>query len=139
MARDEQAFYHNANHERQLRYVQGVRSGGFLFMSGVTSIDSDGRVVHPGDMSAQTRYIYRRIQDMLSSQGLPFSSLIKEVVYTTDMEAWRAAQHVRHEIFAGMVPPAGSVVEVTRLFDPGVLVEIEVIAECTPAGVSREH
>jgi 3-hydroxyisobutyrate dehydrogenase len=139
MARDEQAFYHNAEHERQLCYVQGVRSGGFLFMSGVTSIDSHGRIVHPGDMSAQTRYIYRRIQDLLCSQGLPFSSLIKEVVYTTDMEAWRAVQNIRHEIFAGTVPPAGSVVEVTRLFDPGALVEIEVIAERTPAAVSREH
>jgi enamine deaminase RidA (YjgF/YER057c/UK114 family) len=139
MARDEQPYYHNAQHERQLCCVQGVRSGGLLFMSGVTSIDPHGRVVHPGDMSAQTRYIYGRIHDMLFSQGLPFSSLIKEVVYTTDMEAWRAAQHVRHEIFAGMVPPAGSVVEVTRLFDPGVLVGIEVIAECTPARMSRDH
>lgn len=130
MARDEQAFYDNVEQERQLCYVQGVRVHGLLYMSGVTSLDPQGQVVHPGDMSAQARYIYRRIHQMLASQGIPFTNLIKEVIYTTDMDAWRATLSVRQEVFAGMVPPAGSVVQVSRLFEPGLLLEIEVTAEC---------
>jgi enamine deaminase RidA (YjgF/YER057c/UK114 family) len=129
MARPEQAFYYNRTDEQRLCYVQGVRSQGLLFMSGVASLDTDGRVLHPQDMEAQMRCIYSLIREMLESQSIQFQDIVKEVIYTTDMDAWRATLPVRQEVFAGMVPPAGSVVEVARLFQPGLLLEIEVVAQ----------
>jgi 2-iminobutanoate/2-iminopropanoate deaminase len=129
MAWSEQAFYYNRTDEQRLCYVQGVRSQGLLFMSGVTSLGTDGQVQHPQDMGAQARFIYRRIREMLESHSIQFQNIVKEVIYTTDMNAWRATLPVRHEVFAGMVPPAGSVVEVARLFKPGLLLEIEVVVQ----------
>ena len=130
MARTEQAFrFDRLQDQQELCYVQGVRAQGLLFLSGISSLDAQGCVLYPGDMAGQARYIYGRIREMLKSQGIQFEDLVKEAIYTTNMEAWRKTCSVRHEVFAGMVPPAGTVVEVIRLFEPGLLLEIEAVAQ----------
>jgi 2-iminobutanoate/2-iminopropanoate deaminase len=100
-----------------------------LYISGSVSADQSGRLVAPGDMAGQMRAAYSNIQRTLAAHGADFDEVVKETIFTTDMEALLKASDLRFEYYAKERLPTTSWVQVQRLVDPGFLVEIEVIAE----------
>ena len=123
-----QDFHLNA-YEKDLGYSQAVLIDKTLFVSGTVAADADGRLVAPNDMAAQMRAVYTSIKRTLAANGVGFDSVVKETIYTTDMDALLKVADLRFEYYSKERVPAVSWVEVRRLIDPGFLVEVEVVAE----------
>jgi enamine deaminase RidA (YjgF/YER057c/UK114 family) len=93
------------------------------------AVDAEGRLVAPGDMAGQLRAAYANIRRTLAAHRAEFDEVVKETIYTTDMEALLKASDVRFEYYDKERLPVVSWVQVQRLVDKGFLVEIEVVAE----------
>ena len=110
-------------------YVQAVRSGSLLFLSGQASLDKEGQVVGPNDMAVQIRQTYKNIDDVLARFGCTFTDLIEETAYVTDI---RAAGPIlaeeRKTRFGGKPQAACTLVEVQALGLPELTVEIRAVA-----------
>lgn len=126
--RVKQVFHLNA-YEPDFGFSQAVLVDKTLYISGSVAADHDGRLVAPGDMAGQMRAAYSNIQRTLAAHGANFEEVVKETIFTTDMDALLKASDLRFEYYARERLPTTSWVQVQRLVDPGFLVEIEVIAE----------
>ncbi len=103
-----------------------VSSGRFLHTAGITARDSDGEIVGVGDMAAQTRQCYENIGDILEAAGAGWGDVIKYLIFTTDIRAFTdQTRDIRAKYYVNR--PAASLIEVPRLADPKMLVEIEAI------------
>lgn len=111
-------YHRNDAVETEIGYCQAVRSGNTLYISGT---------VGQGDIVAATRSVYERLQKTLEANGLKFTDVVKENVYTTDLEAFEKAQATRKE-FYGASFPAATWVQVQRLFSPSLVLEVELTA-----------
>ncbi len=127
-ARVKQLFHLNG-YEKDFGYSQAVLIDKTLYVSGTVAVDANGRLVAPGDMAGQMRAVYANIRATLAAHGADFEEVVKETIYTTDMDALLKASDLRFEYYDKDRLPAVSWVQVQRLVDPGFLVEIEVIAE----------
>ena len=107
-------------------YSQGVKAGGFLFLSGQIALDPQTMAVVPGDAVAQTEQVMKNMKAALASQGLDFSDVVKTTVFIKDMNEFKRINEVYGRFFEKDAP-ARSCVEVARL-PKDVLVEIEAIA-----------
>ena len=123
-----QDFHLNA-YEKDFGYSQAVLIDKTLYISGTMAADADGRLVAPNDMAGQMRAIYGSLKRTLDANGVGFDSVVKETIYTTDMDALLKVADLRFEYYSKERVPAVSWVEVRRLIDPGFLVEVEVVAE----------
>jgi enamine deaminase RidA (YjgF/YER057c/UK114 family) len=122
-----QVFNLNA-YEREFGYSQAVLVDKTLYISGSVPADKDGLLVAPGDMGGQMRAVYVNIQHTLEAAGLNFDHVVKETIYTTDMDALLKVADLRFEFYSKDRLPATAWMQVQRLIDPGFLVEIDVIA-----------
>ncbi len=107
-------------------YSQGVKAGGFLFLSGQIALDPQTMTVVEGDAAAQTEQAMKNMKGALESQGLDYSDVVKTTVFIKDMNEFGRINEVYGKFFAKDAP-ARSCVEVARL-PKDVLVEIEAIA-----------
>ena len=107
-------------------YSQGVKAGGFLFLSGQIALDPKTMAVVEGDAVAQTEQVMKNMKEALGSQGLDFSDVVKTTVFIKDMNEFKRINEVYGRFFEKDAP-ARSCVEVARL-PKDVLVEIEAIA-----------
>lgn len=107
-------------------YSQGVKAGGFLFLSGQIALDPKTMAVVEGDAAEQTEQAMKNMKGALESQGLDFSDVVKTTVFIKDMNEFGRINEVYGKFFAKDAP-ARSCVEVARL-PKDVLVEIEAIA-----------
>jgi len=121
--------FHLTPYEKDFGYSQAVLIDKTLYISGSVAADQNGRLVAPGDMAGQMRAVYSNIQRTLAANGADFEKVVKETIFTTDMDALLKSSDVRFEYYDKERLPATSWVQVQRLIDPGFLVEIEVIAE----------
>jgi reactive intermediate/imine deaminase len=108
-------------------YSRAVRIGPHVWVSGTTATDAEGRVVAPGDAAAQTRQVLENVQAVLARAGARLSDVVRTRMYVRDIRDWEAIGRVHGEYF-GSIRPAATMVEVSRLIDPDLLVEIEVDA-----------
>jgi reactive intermediate/imine deaminase len=108
-------------------YSHVVKFGNLLFISGQIAFDSAGKLVGENDMKAQVRQVLENLKTALASQKADFSNVVKINTYTTNVEAYLAAAEVRGEYFKGNLP-ASTLVEISKLARPGLMVEIEAIA-----------
>ncbi|MCK5326453.1 MAG: RidA family protein [Woeseiaceae bacterium] len=108
-------------------YSRAVRVGEFVVVSGSAAVDADGHLVAEGDMYAQTRQCIRVIEDALEKAGASLSDVVRTRMFVTDITLWAEVARAHQEAF-GDVGPATSMVEVSRLIDPAMLVEIEADA-----------
>ncbi|MGW5683064.1 Rid family hydrolase [Nonomuraea sp. NPDC003754] len=107
-------------------YSHAVRVGGMLYVSGQAAFDERGQVVGEGDMAAQAEAVFQNIGKILADQGAGFEDIAFIRTYLTDMEQRFAYGQVRRKYITG-TPPASTTVEVSKLFMPGLLLEIDLI------------
>jgi len=108
-------------------YSRAVRAGPFVWVSGTTATGPDGKLVGRGDPAAQTRQAFDNIRAALERAGARLEHIVRTRLYVSDIEQWEAIGRVHGEIF-GSARPATTMVEVARLIDPDMLVEIEADA-----------
>jgi len=108
-------------------YSRAVRVGPFVFVAGTTASDAEGRVVGEGDPYAQAAHCFRKIGAALEQAGASLRDVVRVRMYVTNADDWEAIGRAHKEVFADVLP-ASTLVEVSRLLDPAMLVEIEVDA-----------
>lgn len=107
-------------------YTDAVRFGDMLFISGIAPLDGEGKLVGRDDPAAQTDCILRHTKLILDRAGAGFENILKVTVYLTDISHRTLINPVRQKYF-GKSRPASTLVEVSALAVPGMLVEIESI------------
>ena len=107
-------------------YSQGIRAGGFVFVSGQVALDpANGNVVQ-GDVAVQTERVLKNLQAILKAAGTTLEKVVRATVFLKNMNDFAAMNEVYGKFWKA-APPARSTVEVARL-PKDVLVEIDVIA-----------
>jgi enamine deaminase RidA (YjgF/YER057c/UK114 family) len=108
-------------------YCRAVRVGSHIMVSGTAPVGADGEVVGIGDVYAQTKRCIEIIAVALEEAGAVLEDVVRTRMFVTDIEQWPEVARAHREAF-GSVSPATTMVEVSRLIDPTMLVEIEADA-----------
>ena len=108
-------------------YVRVDAPKSLIFVSGQLARDNDGNPVGVGSMLEQTRQCLRNIQRNLEAAGASMADVVWTTVYTTDIREFRQIVAAREEFFKDNLPTS-TMVEVSHLADPGMLIEITVMA-----------
>ena len=108
-------------------YSRAVRVGNLVFVSGTTASGPEGQALHPGEPGPQTRLILDRIDAALAKLGASLKDVVETRIYVRDIAQWEAVGRVHGEVFAD-IRPATTMVEVSQLITPDLLVEISAMA-----------
>ena len=107
-------------------YSRAVAAGDFVFVSGCTSV-AGAEFVHEGDAYAQTAQAISNVRDALAELGLALSDVVRTRMFVTDIARWEEYGRAHGAAFSDIMP-ATSMIGVSALIDPRMLVEIEAVA-----------
>ena len=111
--------------------IVDVSAGRIVFISGQTALDRDGHVVGKNDFAAQAAQVFRNLDIALRASGCTAANLVKLTVFLTDMDNLASYREARNRFFATVTPqaaPAVTLVEVSKLYGPDFMIEIEAVA-----------
>ncbi len=116
--------------EPKVGYSRAVKVGSTVYVSGTTATGADGALVGEGDLYVQTKQALTNILSALEKAGVRAKDVVRTRIFTTDISGWEDIGRAHGEIF-GDIRPATTMVEVVKLIDPQMLVEIEADAVIT--------
>ncbi len=112
-------FHWGRDQDTSAGYTQAVKVGNVIYISGTVS---------RGDAATALKNIYTNLEQTLKHYGATFQNVVKENLYTTDIEAVKKANYVRKPFYKNDYP-AATWVQISRLFSPDATIEIELIAQ----------
>ena len=122
-----QLYSSGTSWEPVVGYSRAVKVDGRIWVSGTTSTGSDGAIVGKGDPYAQAKQAIANIERALAAAGAVLADVVRTRIFVTDISHWQDIGRAHGEAFAD-IRPATTMVEVARLIDPDLLVEIEADA-----------
>jgi len=108
-------------------YSRAVRVGNHIYVSGTTATDEDGEIVGKGNAYEQTQQILSNIETGLKELDATLSDVVRTRIYLSNIEDWKEVGKAHAQVF-DQIRPATTLVEVSRLIDPEIIVEIEAVA-----------
>jgi enamine deaminase RidA (YjgF/YER057c/UK114 family) len=108
-----------------------VSAGRMIFIAGQTALDRDGNIIGKNDFAAQAEQVFQNLAIALQASQCTPANLVKLTVFLTDMDNLEPYREARNRFFATVMPPAApavTLVEVSKLYGPDFLIEIEAIA-----------
>ncbi len=130
---DLQRTYSGAPWEKRVGYCRALRVGAHVYVTGTAAVADGGGVFAPGDGYAQARRCFEIIERALADLGAELSSVVRTRMFVTDIARWEEFGRAHGEFF-GEHPPATTMVQVSALIDPEMLIEVEADAVVAGTG-----
>ncbi len=125
---DREKFSSGAKWEDIVGYSRAIRVGSRIYVTGTTATDPEGNIVGESDAYAQTVQVIRNIEMALLKAGATLEHVVRTRMFVTDIKRWEEYGRAHGEFFS-KIKPCATMVEVSALIDPRMLIEIEVDAE----------
>ena len=124
---DRQLISSGTSWEKLYGYSRAVRVGAAVYVAGTTAVDETGQVIGENDPYRQARFIFEKIGKALAKAGASLDDAVRVRTFVTDIARWTDVARAQGEVF-GKIRPAATLVQVSALVDPRLLVEIELDA-----------
>ena len=125
---ERQKYSSGTKWEQIVGYSRAVKVGERIYVTGTTATNEKGEIIGAGDAHAQTEQAIRNIEQALKALGASLENVVRTRMFVTDISRWEEYGRAHGEFFS-VIKPCATMVEVAKLVDPEMLIEIEVEAE----------